>query len=99
MICEQLHEGVSERGAEAAGVEFAREGVDCSGDTSGGAAKGCVEKLTGKRVLPEVVNLEYCFWVWKVQPCKVGLYKRSVRYRQTLAQCSRRDSRRDLQRP
>ena len=87
VIREELHEGVRERGAEAAWVELARQRVDCSVEMSVQMMMDGrhVVELTGKRVLPEIADLKHCFGIWKIQPLQVGLFERNVRLTQTLS--------------
>ena len=81
VVREELHEGVRERGAEAAWVELARQRVDCSVEMSVQMMMDGrhVVELTGKRVLPEIADLKHCFGIWKIQPLQVGLFERNVR--------------------
>lgn len=87
VVREELHEGVRERGAEAAWVELARQRVDCSVEMSVQMMMDGrhVVELTGKRVLPEIADLKHCFGIWKIQPLQVGLFERNVRLTQTLS--------------
>ena len=81
VVGEELHEGVRERGAEAAWVELARQRVDCSVEMSVQMMMDGrhVVELTGKRVLPEIADLKHCFGIRKIQPLQVGLLERNVR--------------------